>query len=141
MNYNKYVDHTLLKPDCTDEQIEKLCKEAKEYDFASVCVNSSYVKKCADILKGTDVKICTVVGFPLGACSTYAKVCETKKAIEDGANCLGYHYWGVIDNWSWCNAFKNRYGFIRVCLDDGYKRKEKKSAAWIREVARTNEFE
>lgn len=85
MNYNKYVDHTLLKPDCTDEQIEKLCKEAKEYDFASVCVNSSYVKKCAYILKGTDVKICTVVGFPLGACSTYAKVCETKKAIEDGA--------------------------------------------------------
>ena len=63
------------------------------------------------------------------------------KAIEDGANCLGYHYWGVIDNWSWCNAFKNRYGFIRVCLDDGYKRKEKKSASWIREVARTNEFE
>ena len=45
--------------------------------------------------------------------------------IEDGANCLGYHYWGVIDNWSWINAFKNRYGFIRVCLDDGYKRKEK----------------
>ena len=63
------------------------------------------------------------------------------KAIEDGANCLGYHYWGVIDNWSWCNAFKNRYGFVRVCLDDGYKRKEKKSASWIREVARTNEFE
>ena len=63
------------------------------------------------------------------------------KAIEDGANCLGYHYWGVIDNWSWCNAFKNRYGFIRVCLDDGYKRKEKKSASWIREVAKNNEFE
>ena len=58
------------------------------------------------------------------------------KAIEDGANCLGYHYWGVIDNWSWCNAFKNRYGFVRVCLDDGYKRKEKKSASWIREVAK-----
>ena len=63
------------------------------------------------------------------------------KSIEDGANCLGYHYWGAIDNWSWCNAFKNRYGFVRVCLDDGYKRKEKKSASWIREVARTNEFE
>ena len=63
------------------------------------------------------------------------------KAIEDGANCLGYHYWGAIDNWSWCNAFKNRYGFVRVCLDDGYKRKEKKSASWMREVARTKEFE
>ena len=54
MNYNKYIDHTLLKPDCTDEQIEKLCKEAKEYDFASVCVNSSYVKKCADISQPLD---------------------------------------------------------------------------------------
>lgn len=63
------------------------------------------------------------------------------KSIEDGANCLGYHYWGAIDNWSWCNAFKNRYGFVRVCLDDGYKRKEKKSASWIREVAKNNEFE
>ena len=49
------------------------------------------------------------------------------KAIEDGANCLGYHYWGVIDNWSWCNAFKNRYGFIRVCLDDGYKNVKKRN--------------
>lgn len=63
------------------------------------------------------------------------------KAIEDGSNCLGYHYWGVIDNWSWANAFKNRYGFIRVALDQGYKRIEKKSANWIREVAKNNEFE
>ena len=51
------------------------------------------------------------------------------------------HYWGVIDNWSWANAFKNRYGFIRVALDQGYKRIEKKSANWIREVAKNNEFE
>lgn len=62
------------------------------------------------------------------------------KAIEDGANCLGYHYWGAIDNWSWINAFKNRYGFIKVCLDDNYRRVEKKSASWIKEVARTNTF-
>ena len=67
MNYNKYIDHTLLKPDCLDKDIEKLCSEAKEYDFASVCVNSSYVKKCVELLKGTTVKVCTVVGFPLGA--------------------------------------------------------------------------
>lgn len=63
------------------------------------------------------------------------------KSIEDGANCLGYHYWGVIDNWSWYNAFKNRYGFVRVCLDKGYQREEKKSAQWIRKIALTNEFE
>ena len=86
MNYNKYIDHTLLKPDCLDKDIEKLCSEAKEYDFASVCVNSSYVKKCAELLKGTTVKVCTVVGFPLGACSTEAKLAETKKALEDGAS-------------------------------------------------------
>ena len=85
MNYNKYIDHTLLKPDCTDEQIEKLCMEAKKYNFASVCVNSNYVKKCSELLKDSDVLVCTVVGFPLGACSTYAKVCETKQAILDGA--------------------------------------------------------
>lgn len=59
------------------------------------------------------------------------------KAIEDGANCVGYHYWGAIDNWSWANAFKNRYGFIRVDLMDGYKRKKKKSADWIAKVAET----
>lgn len=86
MNYNKYIDHTLLKPDCLDKDIEKLCSEAKEYDFASVCVNSSYVKKCAELLKGITVKVCTVVGFPLGACSTEAKLAETKKALEDGAS-------------------------------------------------------
>ena len=86
MNYNKYIDHTLLKPDCLDKDIEKLCSEAKEYDFASVCVNSSYVKKCVELLKGTTVKVCTVVGFPLGACSTEAKLAETKKALEDGAS-------------------------------------------------------
>lgn len=85
MNYNKYIDHTLLKPDCTDIQIEKLCLEAKEYDFASVCVNPGYVKKCADLLKGTNVKVCTVVGFPLGATSTFAKVSETIEALRDGA--------------------------------------------------------
>ena len=85
MNYNKYIDHTLLKPDCTDEAIKKLCLEAKEYDFASVCVNPGYIKTCYEILKDTDVLVCTVVGFPLGATSTYAKEEETKRAILDGA--------------------------------------------------------
>lgn len=85
MNYNKFIDHTLLKPDCTDEQIKKLCLEAKEYDFASVCINPGYIKMCYEMLKDTNVKVCTVVGFPLGATSTYSKVEETKQAIKDGA--------------------------------------------------------
>lgn len=85
MNYNKYIDHTLLKPDCLDEQIEKLCLEAKKYDFASVCVNPGYVKMCHDLLKNTDVKVCTVIGFPLGATSTESKVAEIRQAIKDGA--------------------------------------------------------
>ena len=85
MNYSKYIDHTLLKPDCNDEQIKKLCEEAKNYDFASVCVNPGYIKMCAKLLEGTGVDVCTVVGFPLGATSTESKVFETKQAIKDGA--------------------------------------------------------
>lgn len=85
MNYSKYIDHTLLKPDCSDEQIKKLCEEAKNYDFASVCVNPGYIKLCASLLEGSGVDVCTVVGFPLGATSTESKVFETKQAIKDGA--------------------------------------------------------
>lgn len=85
MELNKYIDHTLLKADAKKEQIEVLCIEAKQYDFASVCVNSYWVAFCAERLKGSDVKVCTVVGFPLGAMSSKAKAFETKTAIEDGA--------------------------------------------------------
>lgn len=85
MNYNKYIDHTLLKPDATSASIIQLCKEALQYDFASVCVNPGFVKLCAKELKGSDVKVCTVVGFPLGATSTESKVFETKQAVLDGA--------------------------------------------------------
>lgn len=84
-NMNKYIDHTLLKADATEGEVKVLCEEAKEYDFMSVCVNSSWVKKSAEILKGTDVKVCTVVGFPLGAASTEAKVFEAEQAVRDGA--------------------------------------------------------
>lgn len=82
---NKLIDHTLLKADATRDQIAKLCQEAKEYDFMSVCVNSYWVPFCVEQLAGTDVKVCTVVGFPLGAMSTAAKAWETKVAIEQGA--------------------------------------------------------
>ncbi len=79
------IDHTLLKPDATQDQIAQLCYEAKKCDFASVCVNPSHVKLCVDLLKDTQVRVCTVVGFPLGATSTETKVFEAQKAIRDGA--------------------------------------------------------
>jgi deoxyribose-phosphate aldolase len=79
------IDHTLLKANATEEQIAKLCQEAKENGFASVCVNPGYVPEAAEALKGTDVKVCTVIGFPLGATSSEAKAAETADAIAKGA--------------------------------------------------------
>lgn len=83
---NKLFDHTILKADATEAQVEKIVAEAKEHGFASVCVNSYYTAFVAERLKGTDVKTCTVVGFPLGMMSTRAKIYETTTAIEDGAD-------------------------------------------------------
>lgn len=83
---NKLIDHTLLKADSTKEAITKLCEEAKEYDFASVCVNSSWVSYCKEQLKGSGVNVCSVVGFPLGAMCTKAKAFETQCVIEDGGD-------------------------------------------------------
>lgn len=85
MPYNKLIDHTLLKPDATPEQIIKLCEEAKEFDFMSVCVNPIYVPLAADCLKGSDVKVCTVIGFPLGMNLTRIKIEEAELAIKSGA--------------------------------------------------------
>lgn len=85
MKYNKYIDHTNLAQDATKADIKKLCDEAKQYDFASVMVNACWVKFCAEKLKGTDVKPCTVIGFPLGATTTATKVFEAKEAVENGA--------------------------------------------------------
>ena len=81
----KLFDHTILKADATKAYVDKICKEAKEYDFASVCVNSYYTAYVAEQLKGTDVLVCTVIGFPLGQMSTKAKCAETRIAVEDGA--------------------------------------------------------
>jgi deoxyribose-phosphate aldolase len=80
------IDHTLLKADATQEQIKKLCEEAREYNFASVCVNPTWVKAASEWLKGSDVKVCTVIGFPLGANTPETKAFETKNAIENGAH-------------------------------------------------------
>ena len=80
------IDHTLLKAAATAEQIKALCEEAKEYHFASVCVNPARVKEAAECLKGSGVKVCTVVGFPLGACTSAAKAFETGDAVRNGAD-------------------------------------------------------
>lgn len=86
MKLNKYIDHTLLKPDATTEQIKKICDEAKKYDFASVCVNSCHAELVARELKDSGVSTCCVVGFPLGAMLTEAKAYEARLAVEKGAN-------------------------------------------------------
>ncbi|MBM0653984.1 deoxyribose-phosphate aldolase [Capnocytophaga genosp. AHN8471] len=86
MELNKLIDHTLLKATATISEIETLCKEAVEYDFYSVCVNSGYVATAKKFLTGTDIKVCSVVGFPLGAMSAKSKYFETGEALADGAD-------------------------------------------------------
>lgn len=83
---NKYIDHTILKPFAQKDAVVKLCEEAKQYDFASVCINPSYIPLCRELLEGTDVKVCTVIGFPLGATSTASKAYETEVAYNDGCD-------------------------------------------------------
>lgn len=85
MNLAKYIDHTLLKPDATKAQVEAICEEALEYNFASVCVNEYYTGLVASKLQGSDVKVCTVVGFPLGASTKEVKAFETGQAVAAGA--------------------------------------------------------
>lgn len=86
MKLNKYIDHTLLKPDASQEQIMNLIEEATEHDFASVCVNPTWVAFAAQALKGTDVKVCTVIGFPLGANTPEVKAFEAEDAIQNGVD-------------------------------------------------------
>ena len=86
MELAQYIDHTLLKPQAARADIEKLCQEARLYRFCSVCVNPYWVSFCKKQLAGSDVKVCTVIGFPLGANTTETKVFEAKKALQDGAD-------------------------------------------------------
>ena len=103
MSIAKYIDHTLLAADATESGIVKLCNEAREYHFASVCVNGTWVKKAAELLKGSDVHVCTVVGFPLGAMETRAKAFEAEEAVRCGADeidmviNIGYLKSGMLD--------------------------------------------
>ena len=84
MNYNKFIDHTLLRPDAKIEEIEHLCEEAKAYRFMSVCVNPFFVPVAKKLLEGSDVKVCTVIGFPHGAHHTAVKLYEAERALDDG---------------------------------------------------------
>lgn len=85
MEFSKYFDHTNLKADATSKDIDKLCEEAKKYNFMSVCINPFYIDKAKELLLGTDVKICTVIGFPLGQMTTEMKVAEATNAVMHGA--------------------------------------------------------
>ncbi|WP_126427753.1 deoxyribose-phosphate aldolase [Brevibacillus marinus] len=85
MQLNRYIDHTLLKPDATAAMIDRLCAEAKQHQFAAVCVNPTWVRRAAQLLAGTGVKVCTVIGFPLGATTPAAKAAETRDAVAGGA--------------------------------------------------------
>ena len=102
MDYAKMIDHTLLKPEATKEQVKNLCEEAVQYGFHSVCVNSSFVYYCAELLKDSDVKVCTVIGFPLGAMSTAGKAAEAQAAVADGAEELDMViHVGMIKSGDW----------------------------------------
>lgn len=83
---NKYIDHTLLKPEATEAEIRELCQEAMDYDFMSVCVQPYWVSKVSAFLNGSDVKVCTVVGFPHGANTKEVKTFEAKQAVQNGAH-------------------------------------------------------
>jgi deoxyribose-phosphate aldolase len=82
---NKYIDHTLLKPEATSEQIQKLCEEALTHEFATVCVNPGHVQEAAELLEGSSTGVCTVIGFPLGATLSSVKAFEARMAIDQGA--------------------------------------------------------
>lgn len=86
MNYAKFIDHTLLKPESTRQQIDQIIDEAKDYNFKSICVNPTHVKYAAERLNDSDVLVCTVIGFPLGATTTATKIFETEDAIKNGAS-------------------------------------------------------
>lgn len=85
-NLNKYIDHTLLRPDATKDDLKKLCKEAIEYDFYSVCINPSRVHFARELLKGSPIKVCSVLDFPLGSAQSYSKVLAAEQLLETGVD-------------------------------------------------------
>ena len=103
MHLNKFIDHTLLKPTATIQEIKTLCSEALEYNFYAVCVNGCYVKTVKSVLKNSEVKIAAVIGFPLGAMSTAAKIAEAEFCIADGADEID-----MVINIGWLKSGENK---------------------------------
>ena len=119
MILEKYIDHTLLKADASTAAIEKLCKEASGNHFATVCINPVYVKKASELLQGTEVKVCTVIGFPLGATLTNVKIFEAKQALQDGAAELDYVLnIGDVKNGDFDNIKKEMAAFLVLKEDN-----------------------
>lgn len=116
----RYIDHTLLRPDANREDIIKLCQEAKDYGFASVCLNPIYVKLAADILKDTPVKVCTVIGFPFGTHLPEIKAMETRRAIRDGAREIDMVInIGALKNRDLDLLYRDIRGVVEACDDGG----------------------
>ena len=120
MKFNQYIDHTLLKADASAAQIEKLCAEAREHEFFSVCVNSYYVKKALSHLSGSNVKVCTVVGFPLGASTMETKRFEAMKAVAEGAREIDMVInVSAIKSGEWQYVLDDMSSLAQVCHQQG----------------------
>ncbi len=142
----RLIDHTLLKPDSTKEQVIKLCEEAKEYSFATVCINPYWISTAAEVLKGSKVGITTVVGFPLGSTSTFSKVAEARDAIAAGATEIDMVMnIGALKSGDYEAVKKDIEGVVRACngqapvkviLETGYlTEEEKKKACMLSKMA------
>lgn len=116
MNIAKTIDHTLLKPEATAADIQALCREAKQYGFASVCVNTCYVKLASELLRGSGVKVCCTVGFPLGAMAPKAKAFEAAQAVADGAEEVDMVLWiGALRQGNTAAVQADIEGVVNVC--------------------------
>ncbi len=124
MDFNKYFDHTVLKPEATRKDVEKICEEAINYQFASVCVNSSYTQLVAHLLKGTEIDVCTVIGFPLGAMSTNSKKYEAMEAIIDGASEIDMViHVGALKDENYEYVLNDIKEVHKVCIDNSVGRR------------------
>ena len=120
MNYNKMIDHTVLKADTPLETVKRICDEAMEYGFASVCINPCHVAYCADYLKDSNVNVCTVIGFPLGANTSAVKAFETKDAIEKGADEIDYVInVAELKNKNYDYIKKEMEEIVKICREAG----------------------
>jgi len=120
MKLNRYIDHTLLKADANSKQVEKLCHEAREFDFFSVCINSYFVRQATQLLKGTTTAVCTVVGFPLGASTMETKRFEAMRSIAEGAKEIDMvlNISAVKSN-EWQYALDDMSSLAQVCHQQG----------------------